>query len=430
MGQLLTDALVIKNETQARANTATRVGGWMEDAATAIESLQSDFIQLVNSPSDLPDAVAGVRALAAGTTYIIATDIDLQGDRLETAGVVNLFGLSSETSSITSTGLGVGVPLITSEFTIVLRSLTIKDVDTALDIDGNTNTIALDWVGVNFRNVPNVGVINTCDNFIFETGALLNSSGFRFTGTVGTIGMSNSLFSGNGLASNIIEVDANAVITRRFRIIYSSFVVIGSNTGINFNASASVPIENYILDTVNFGGGGTFLSGLDYTSEKAFFVNCRGVINTTAIAGLYMIDNVTPTPIAQTSTLYRVLGTVTLSAFSQKFVVVTANTSTRYISTVPRLMRVQISISFTSSQNNIIGFYVGVKKGASIVPATDRIQESEVYLTSSGTRPDTAFIQAIVELEEDDEVYLITENRTATNSVTVQFMQMIVERTN
>ena len=37
MGQLLTDALVIKNETQAAANTATRVGGWMEAAATEIE---------------------------------------------------------------------------------------------------------------------------------------------------------------------------------------------------------------------------------------------------------------------------------------------------------------------------------------------------------------------------------------------------------
>ena len=37
MGQLLTDALVIKNETTQGANTATRVGGWMEDAATYIE---------------------------------------------------------------------------------------------------------------------------------------------------------------------------------------------------------------------------------------------------------------------------------------------------------------------------------------------------------------------------------------------------------
>ena len=41
MGQLLTDALVIKNETLSGRNTATRVGGWMEDAATAIETFPS-----------------------------------------------------------------------------------------------------------------------------------------------------------------------------------------------------------------------------------------------------------------------------------------------------------------------------------------------------------------------------------------------------
>ena len=41
MGQLLTDALVIKNETQQNANTATRVGGWMQAAATYIEETPS-----------------------------------------------------------------------------------------------------------------------------------------------------------------------------------------------------------------------------------------------------------------------------------------------------------------------------------------------------------------------------------------------------
>jgi hypothetical protein len=43
MGQLLTDALVIKNETNTGANTATRVGGWMQSAANAIETLPSSL---------------------------------------------------------------------------------------------------------------------------------------------------------------------------------------------------------------------------------------------------------------------------------------------------------------------------------------------------------------------------------------------------
>jgi hypothetical protein len=41
MGQLLTDALVIKNETTQGANTATRVGTWMQNCAIQIEDSPS-----------------------------------------------------------------------------------------------------------------------------------------------------------------------------------------------------------------------------------------------------------------------------------------------------------------------------------------------------------------------------------------------------
>jgi hypothetical protein len=41
MGQLLTDALVIKNETQTNANTATRVGTWMQNCAIQVEDSPS-----------------------------------------------------------------------------------------------------------------------------------------------------------------------------------------------------------------------------------------------------------------------------------------------------------------------------------------------------------------------------------------------------
>jgi hypothetical protein len=49
MGQLLIDALVIKNATTQGSNTATRVGGWMEDAATVIEESPSALAYIDNS---------------------------------------------------------------------------------------------------------------------------------------------------------------------------------------------------------------------------------------------------------------------------------------------------------------------------------------------------------------------------------------------
>jgi hypothetical protein len=41
MGQLLTDALIVKNETTQGANTALRVGTWMQNCATQVEETPS-----------------------------------------------------------------------------------------------------------------------------------------------------------------------------------------------------------------------------------------------------------------------------------------------------------------------------------------------------------------------------------------------------
>lgn len=411
--------------------TSTSIADIYRESISAISGTGASYNYIVvDSKEDLPDAVSGVIALASGYTYLITNDIDLEGDRIAAAGAVNLFGLSSETSSLTSTGLAAETPLITSIYTVVLRSLTIKDVGTALSIDGNTHTIALDWRAVNFSNVPNVGVVNTCDNFIFETGAFLGSQGLRFTGTIGTVGINGSLFVSLAAAGNVIELDASAIITRRFRIIYSSFVVLTGSTGINVNASATISTENYILDTVNFSGAGTYLSGTAFTSEKSFFVNCIGITNTTAIANMYMKNNETATVVSVQGTKYAMAGVTEVSSINQKFAHILARNSVQYTSSVPRIFRIACSFSLTAAQNNVIAVYLGVKRGESVDPDADIISESEVYVAATGTRPDAGVVQCITALNEDDEVYLIVQNTSGTNDITVSFMNLIAERTN
>lgn len=387
-------------------------------------------VDVINTKADFPAAVGGVITLEANKTYVITDTVDLLGDRIECGGVVNLFGLSSETSFLTSTGLGVGVPLITTLYTIVLEKISFKDVGTCLSIDGNTNLVALDWKAVNFINIPNVGVINTCDNFIFDTGAFLGAQGLRLTGTIGTAALNNSLFRGLGSAGNIIELDENCIITRRFRIIYSSIVAFGSTVGVNVNASATIPIEGFILDTVNFSGGSTYLGGLTYQSEKSLFVNCVGTINTTAIGNMYMKLNTTATDVLILGDRYAMAGTTQSNGVNQKFTHVPANNSMRYDSTIPRLFRVLATFTCLSGNNNIIGIYIGVKRGVSIDPDADRISESEVYLNTSGARPDVGAVQALVELNQNDEVYMIVQNTSATNDITIEFLNMVIERTN
>jgi hypothetical protein len=377
----------------------------------------------------LPNAVSGVITLVAGKTYVISEPIDLNGSRIVAGGICNLIGTSSETASITSTGLGVGVPLISSEYTIVLESITIKDVDTAIAIDGNTNLVALDWRNVNFENVPNVGVINTCDNFIFDTCAFLAAQGLKFTGTIGTVGMNNSLFRGLGSSGNIIELDANCIITRRFRIIYSSIVAFSATVGINVNASATIPVEAYILDTVNFSGGSTYLVGVDHTSTKALFINCVGITNVRSIGAMYMKLNAVETVIPNVNDRVKMAGVTEVNGINQRFAHDLANNALEYTGVISNTFHITTTFTISPASNNQkYGIYLGVNRGGSIDPNADRISESEVYInTPQSGRADAAAVQALVTLNQGDKVYMILQNVTSSANVTVEFFNMVIK---
>jgi hypothetical protein len=380
---------------------------------------QFENVTIVNVKSDLPTPSGGVITLEADKTYIITADVDLTGDRLVTAGVCNLFGNSSETSSLTSTGLGVGVPLITSLYSIVLHNITFRDVDTCLDIDGNTNLVALDWRNVNFADIANVGVINSCDNFIFDTGSFLGSQGLSFTGTVGTIAINNSLLRGDGTAGNIIELDASCIVTRRFRIIYSSIISTSSTVGVNVNASATIPTEAYILDTVNFSGGGTYLSGLDATSNDALFINCVGIENSAVNGQLYMQGNATATTVSATNTFYKVAGTTTASADNSKFS--HSNNRLTCNATISRKYLIQANLTFIAGANNVceFGFYDSQLAGIR-VPSTTK------STANSGGRAEGVTFFCVVTMVAGDFLEVHASNTSAITNITVEQLNFII----
>lgn len=381
-----------------------------------------DNVSFISAKTDFPNAIGGVITLQGGRTYVITTTVDLTGDRLVCDGVVNLFGLSSETSYLTSTGLGVGVPMISSIYTIVLRYITFHDVDTCFDIDGNTNMVALDWVGVNWVDIPNVGQINTCDNFILETCAFLGSNRMIFTGTVGTIGITNSLFRGiSGVASPIIQIQSTCTITRRFRMLFSSIVSLTSNTGIDFSTSAIVPVEGYILQTVNFSGNGTYQTGVDAHDNKSIFENCRGVDNSGSITQYYMNANATATNIVTTNVFVKGAGTTNQGAISQRFTL-TDNRAT-YIGALSGIFKITISLSATSGNNQPLRFRVA-KNGTTIA-------QSEVEETTSGNgRSQTLICQDLVDLVTNDYLELWVANGSTAQDITVENLNVIIERLN
>lgn len=378
-----------------------------------------DNLIFIENAADFPSAVAGVITLEGNVTYFITSNIDLAGDRLVGGSNTTLIGGSSENCTITSTGLGSGIALFTTEWTTPIRHISFIDVDTALDIDGNTNLVALDWTGVNFLNVPNIGVINTCDNFIFTKGAFLNSKGFLFTGTIGTVGFSNSIFTGDGAAGNLIELDASCVITRRFRIIYSSVIAFSSTSGIDVDALATIPTEGFILDTVNFSGGSTYLPGLDDTSNDSLFVRCVGINNTSVNGQMYMQNNATATTIALASTFYKVAGVTTASADNQKY----TETDNRLTNnaTIERKYLISCSLSFSSGNNNVCEFGFYDSKLAGI-----RTPSRTKSTANAAGRAENISFSCVVQHAENDYIEIWCANNSAATDITVTDMNVVI----
>lgn len=385
------------------------------------EKNKEDII-VVATADDLPNAISGVRTLVANKTYVIGDAIDLEGDRLVLGDNTTIIGASSENCSLTSTGLDSNEYLITTDYTFPLRHITIKDVTKGIIINPNDNAaqpIALDWTGVNFEGCTTNLYCNTIDNFIFSKGAILGSGSIVFNGSVGTIGIDNSLFTGSGSAYNIIDITANAIVTRRFRTIYTSFVAFGSTVAIDVDAGATIPTEGFILDTVNFSAGGTYLGGLNHTSNDSLFSNCKGITNTAVNGQLYMQDNATATTISIIDTFYKVAGTTSASSDNAKFT--HANNRLTCDAVVVRKYLIQCTLSFNSSNGNIceFGFYDSQLAGI-------RTPSRTKATANAAGRAENVTMSCVVSMSDTDYLEVHCANKTAANDITVTDMNFVI----
>jgi hypothetical protein len=399
-----------------------------EELAVQTARIDSIFLKLpdpefvfVNSKTDFPAAVSGVITLADNVTYFITKTIDLAGDRLVGGVNTTILGGSSENCILKSTGLSASTALITSIYSLPMRNLTITH-GTALNLNGSTPTSALDWFGVNFTDCANVGLIANYSNFIMSDCALLNSANMTFDGTIGTVGFVNCLFSGLA-AQTTLNFPATLTITRRIRCIYSSFVAFGAGTAINVNASAVIPVESYILDTVNFSGGATYTGGITYTDNKAFFSNCKGIVNSSAIGQMYYTNNTTPNTIATTNVFEKILGATTDSSINQKF----SHTNNRltYTGALARSFKVTSFVSANSVSTNNVTILVRIYKNGVAIP------ESEAQASTSATGRNESFpSQAIIEMVQNDYVEIFIANTSNANNLLVTELNVVIEALN
>ena len=380
-----------------------------------------ESIIFVRSSVDFYDETAsnvsgGVITLYDNITYFITGEIDLFGSRLVCGENTTIIGGSSENCRIKSTGL-VGSALITSIYSLPLRNITIE-ADIALDLQGDGITTALDWFGVNFTDCNTVGTIKDYSNFIMADSAFLNSGGLTFDGTIGTVGISQCLFNCN--ASNTAFIlPSTLTLTRRLRIIYSSFIVLAGETGINVDASATIPTESYILDTVNFSGGGTYIAGLDYTSNDALFINCTNITNTAANGQLYMQSNATATTISDTVTFVKVSGTTTASSDNSKFT--HSNNRLTCDAVISRKYLIQCTLSFTSGNNNVCEFGFYDSQLLSV-----RTPSRTKSTANAAGRAESITFNCVLNMDMNDYLEIWCRNTTAANNITVDQLNFVI----
>jgi hypothetical protein len=377
--------------------------------------------KFVTKKSDFgtPDG-SGVYLLEDEHVYYLMNSVDLEGGRLVFGENTALIGPSSENSILSSTGLVEALISTTTTTSIVIRDITLTS-DLVLDIDGGVGiTLAIDWQGVNFTNCAVIGTAKNVNNFIFSRGAFINSAGFTFDGTCATIGFADCLFVGLASATTFI-FPATLTVTRRIRIIYSSFVNgAPTSVGIDLSVSATVPTESYILDTCNFAGGGTFITGVTSLTNEALFVNNVGITNTAVNGQIYMQSNATPTTISDTTSFFKVSGTTTASPDNEKYIGSTTNRLTNDAE-IQRKFLIICSLSFDTTNNNVcqFGFY---DSKLSIV----RIPSKTLATANASGRNESVSMQCVVSHEQGDYLEIHCRNTTGTNNITVTDMNFTV----
>ncbi len=377
----------------------------------------------VTDISNLPAPVAGVITLpSAGKLYMFYNRVDLQGNTIR-------FGNNSFMAVSQELG-GIDNAIVQITETCTISSFRFTNCEMII----NAPLGAYDWDRVNFYDCPNCVDIQNADNCVFGTFGFINSENFKISGNIASLVLSpNCIFrSATNPTAVYFTIKSTAVVTRRIRIQDSVFQTqAAGQKSIVFEAGASVLDESFIFRTVRFTGAGVALTGINGDDDRADFTGCTGgnVINSTVIANMYMKNNAIPTDVLVQGDRYAMAGVTQVGTIIQKFVHELATNSLKYTSVNSKIVTIQSSASLTAASNNVIGVYLGIcRNGNAIDPTTDRISESEVYVTMSGTRPDAVFVQCIATINDGDRIYIILQNTNAQSDITVQFANLIVTK--
>jgi hypothetical protein len=171
---------------------------------------------------------------------------------------------------------------------------------------------------------------------------------------------------------------------------------------------------------VNFSGGGTYTSGVTYTDNKALFVNCVGITNTSTKGFMYMLNNTTDTAIGvpNTNIFIKATGTTT-SGTNSKFTHTTNRLTYNGAFTNSFLVTLNATVR-SGGTNQLISIGVA-KNGTAIAESEGIVRTSTANVEHGGST------QAVLEMAANDYVELFVRNTSSTDIRVTDFNFNVVK---
>jgi hypothetical protein len=375
--------------------------------------------KFVQKPSDFGlVGSGGVITLLDNTAYEVLGEVDLLGNRIVLGENTTIHGVNANSSILKSTGLSSATALLTGTKGCKFFDLGF-DGNLVFALSGD-NTTGLDWRDLNFTDCE-VGVIEDYNNFLGATFGFTDSYGLVFDGDIGTIGFTDTLFSPPA-GETMLEIPATADISRRLRIDKCAFIVPSTATGIDISESSFTSNETFILETVNFAGAGTYISGIDETSNRALFRFCVGITNSANIGSYYMDSNATATTITTQGVYVKIAGSTTEGDFVAKFDCSTTDNRAVYEGPTDGQYKLTAVMNLTGAANKEYG--VKAAKNGTVVGVAGKAN------TGSSGRVESLTVQDIGALTNGDYLELFIAGLDTTINPTVVDMNIAIERLN
>jgi hypothetical protein len=153
-----------------------------------------------------------------------------------------------------------------------------------------------------------------------------------------------------------------------------------------------------------------------------------GAIGNNDVGVMYLKNNTTATDITAINQRKVVAGTMQ-TGLLYNFIKDPSTNSLKYTGPGGRF-HIVTTFNFNGGNRDIYGFYIGknTNDATPLDPDADRISESEVYINSNqpNDQPAAGAIQTVLDLNTNDRVFFIVQNRETTADITVEFMKFVV----